>query len=308
MSLALLAGLVVAAPAGANFVAEATDPVGDSTGAGPGRDITAFALAYDREGQLAAAIRLNGSPAETRGFITIAAGTRTATGCNGYPAATFGSYTDEYDGGWLRLDTAGAPATARGDADKRGFDDAVQTFEAEAPELAGGRYDCAIALLSEPGNAANIYDTAGPVDLVGQPALSVRVRVPDRFSVGKPKRMVVRVTNSGDGPARGVRLQLGRARGLAATPRRRSLGTLAPGRTRTVRVKLRLSGRARDVTELGIRVREQRLVARGTVRLRLRRPSGGGGGGGGDFTPRSCVRYSPDISGQTGGSLILVPC
>lgn len=312
---AAIAGLVLAAPAApANFTATAEDPAGDASDASPGRDITAFGMDYDRRtGALKGIIRLRGAPGEEgRSLITLAVGMRTATGCDGYPAGILGSDSDEFGASWLRVDAPG-PATESGDADKRGFDDAVQTFSAETAALAGQPYQCAVALLSEPGNAANVYDTAGPVDLVGQPALSVRVKVPKRFTPGRANRMTVRVSNPGDGPATGVRLRLSRERGLSATPRRRSLPTLAPGARRTIRVKLRLSARARDVTDLGVQVRERRLVARGTVPLRLRRPSPGGGGGGGgdpdrDFTPRSCVRYSPDLSGETGGSLILVPC
>lgn len=310
-AVATIAGLVLAVPAAsANFVASAEDAAGDAGDPSAGRDITAFVVEYDREGRLAASITLRGAPDEqARSLITIAAGMRTATGCDDYPAAIFGSYTDEFGAGWLRIDAPGAPPAARGEADKRGFDDAVQTFSIEAPQLADRGYDCAVAILSEPGNAANVYDTAGPVDLVGQPALSVRVGVPKRFKPGEAKRLIVRVTNSGDGPARGVRVRLSRERGLAAAPRQRSLGTLAAGQRRTVRVRLRLSARARTVTDLGIQVRERRLVARGTVPLYLRRPSRPPRDGGDrDGSSRSCVRYSPDLSGQTGGSLILVAC
>jgi hypothetical protein len=167
-----------------------------------------------------------------------------------------------------------------------------------------------VAILSEPGNAANVYDTAGPVDLVGQPALSMRVTVPERFKPRRAKRIRITLKNTGDGPTGVVRLRLSRERGVAATPRRRSVGTLAPGARETVRIRLRLSGRARDVTDLGITVGDGRLVGRGTVPLRLRRPprKGGGGDPDRDFTPRTCTRWSPDPFGGSGGSLILVPC
>lgn len=32
------------------------------------------------------------------------------------------------------------------------------------------------------------------------------------------------------------------------------------------------------------------------------------GGGGGSQRPRTCVKYFPDLSGETGGSLGIVPC
>jgi hypothetical protein len=309
---AAIAVLALAPAAQANFIATIEDPAGDVADPSPGRDIAALTLDYDpRTGSMAGSIRMHAAPGdEARSLITLAAAKRTATGCDGYPAGVFGSYSYEFGASWLRLDAAGAPPVERGEADKRGFDDAVQTFEAEAPALAGQPFECVVAILSEPGNAANVYDTAGPVDLVGQPALSVRVSVPKRFKPRRAKRMKVRVTNTGDGPTASVQLRLSRERGLTAKPKRRSLPPLAPGARKTVRVKLRLSGRARDVTDLGITVRDRRLIARGTVSLRLRRPTRkrGGGGSDPDYTPQTCTRWSPDPFGGTGGSLILVPC
>jgi hypothetical protein len=99
--------------------------------------------------------------------VTLYAGTRTATGCDGVPAAGFGSYSDEYGASWKRIDdtTGAGPA---GDAEKVAYDDAVTRFEATDSELAGQRFDCVIATLTEPGNSANVYDTTGPIELVGQ--------------------------------------------------------------------------------------------------------------------------------------------
>lgn len=107
-----------------------------------------------------------------------------------------------------------------------------------------------------------------------------------------------------------MKLRLGRARGVRLSPRARSLGTIAPGKRKTIRVKVRFTTRARSLTKLALRASSGRLVAQGTLRLRVRtprRPSLGGGGGGSDL-PRTCNRYSPDPFGDTGGSLILVPC
>lgn len=105
-------------------------------------------------------------------------------------------------------------------------------------------------------------------------------------------------------------LRLGRARGLRLSPRVRPLGTIGAGKRKTVRVKLRFSDRARSLTELAVKASSGRLVAKGTLDLNVRtpRPRGGGGGGDGGDTPTLCNRYSPDPFGDTGGSLILVPC
>lgn len=302
----MLAALAVAAPATANFVATATDPAGDA--ADPGRDITAAGMAYDRRtGRLSAALRLRGTPS-TRSFITLVAGVRTATGCNGYPAAGFGSYSDELDASWLRLDGE-SRAGPRGEADKVGGGTTVQTFETEQRGLVGGRWSCVSATVTEPGNARTVYDSLGPFTLVGQPGLSLTVRgVPKRFERNRSRRLKIRVSNTGDGPARGVKVRLAKARGLRAAPRAKSLGTIAPGRHKTVSVRVKLVRGARTLTKLGVRAGAGKLVARRTVDLRLRTPRRRGGGGGGGGRGGSCVRFLPDLSGETGGSLILVPC
>jgi hypothetical protein len=298
------------ASARADFVATATDPSGDAADPSPGRDITSVGLAYNRkEGSLSGYVRFRGSPDGVPSLITLFASIRTATGCDGYPAGGFGSYSDEFGASWLRLDSATAPPAARGDADKRGFDSDVQTFEASDAALGGGPWDCAVATITEPGNAANVYDTTGPIELVGQPGLSVRVRAPKQFKRNRSQALQIRLSNPGDGPARRVKLRLGKARGLRLSPRAMSLGTLAAGERKTIRVKARFNDRARSLTELALKASSGKLVAKGTLRLSVHTPSRPSGGGGGQtHVPRVCNRYSPDPFGDTGGSLILVPC
>jgi NPCBM-associated, NEW3 domain of alpha-galactosidase len=302
------ASLLFVVPAHANFVARGSDPAGDASDASPGRDLTDIAVAYDRAtGALKGTIGLRGAPTDARSFLTLAAGTRTATGCDGYPAGVFGTYTDETDAGWFRLDAPGAPSAAHGDAEKIGYDDQVQDFSAEAPELAHQPFDCVTALVSEPGNAANVYDVAGPLDLLGRPALGLRLKgVPKRLKAGTERTVRLTISNTGDGPARAVKLQIERARGLHVKPRRRSLPALAPGARRTVRLELRLGQRARSETNLKVVARAGDLIVRGRAPIhRIEHGRSGGGGGG---TPSSCVQYSPDPFGTSGGALILVPC
>jgi hypothetical protein len=96
-------------------------PPCDATDASAGRDITAVGLAYDRRrGELVGAFRLRGEPShESSAFVSLFAGTRTPSGCNGFPAAGFGSFSDEFGASWLRLDDAAGNGPS-GDADKRG--------------------------------------------------------------------------------------------------------------------------------------------------------------------------------------------
>jgi hypothetical protein len=303
---AALLGLLASAPvAAANFVATAEDPAADSTDPSPGRDLTAIGLSYDRSGALFGTVRLRGEPTEeTPALVTLFAGTRTASGCNGTPAAGFGSDSTDFGARWLRLDdpTGNGP---RGDAAKVGTFSAVQEFEATEDQLAGQKLDCVIAMLSEPGNAANVYDTAGPLDLVAQPALALKIGgVPRKFASGRPRRIKLVLTNAGDAPTGSIRLKLSRARGLAVKAKR-TVKSIPPGGRRTVTATVTLGARARTITDLKVSASAGRLKVRAETELVLRKPGGGNGGGGGGGV---CTRWIPDLSGETGGSLILVPC
>jgi hypothetical protein len=302
--------LAGASAAQANFVASALDPAGDSADPNPGRDITAIGLSYDPDGgELLGGIRLGGDPVdEADALITLFAGSQTATGCDGVPAAGFGSYVSEFGASWLRFDDP-AHNGPRGEADKTGFGSQVQEFETTDPQLAGQRLDCVIATLSEPGNAANVFDVAGPLPLVGRPALSLRIGGVRRdFRPGRPRKVTLTLANDGHGPTGPVRLKLNRARGLTVKTRTR-LASIAPGRRAKVTARVTLSSRARDTTDLKVRATAGDLVARLEAPLQLQRPTKPNGGGGDeDFRPQTCTRWLPDPFGGTGGSLILVPC
>jgi NPCBM-associated, NEW3 domain of alpha-galactosidase len=304
--------LAGASAAAANFVATATDPAGDSADPNPGRDITAIGMSYEPDsGELLGGIRLGGEPVdEADASISLFAGTQTATGCDGTPAAGFGSTLHDFGARWLRLDdTAGSGP--RGDADKTGFGSQVQEFEITDAQLAGQPLNCVIATLNEPGNAANIYDVAGPLPLVGLPALRLKVGgVRREFRPGRPRKVTLTLANDGDGPTEPVRLKLSRARGMKVKLKTRSLKAIAPGRRAKVIATVTLKSRARDSTDLTVKAVAGDLVARQETTLRLRRPSkpGGGGGNGGGRPTQTCTRWLPDPFGGTGGSLILVPC
>ncbi len=176
LATAAAASLVPASVAAANFVGTATDPAGDAADPSPGRDITGVAMSYDRRsGELIGAVRLAGEPGATRAFVTVFAGTRTPTGCDGFPAAGFGTYNDELGATWLRLDAAGVTG-AKGETDKQGYGEAIQQFEVTDSRLAGQALDCVTATLTEPEDPATVSHTVAPVELAGQPELSMRLR------------------------------------------------------------------------------------------------------------------------------------
>jgi hypothetical protein len=131
-----------------------------------------------------------------------------------------------------------------------------------------------------------VYDTLGPIELVRQPALSMRVR-----GVGRPlkpnraRKLTITLANPGDAAISPVRLRLGRARGLQAKPATTSARAIDPGAKRTVTVKVTLTGRARNTTKVKLTASAGELVAREKLRFQLRRPSKPGGGNGGRDRP-----------------------
>ncbi len=88
------------------------------------------------------------------------------------------------------------------------------------------------------------------------------------------------------------------------------LTQIRPGSRKHVRVRVRLFRSAGTSADLKVIARSGKLRAGAETKLRLKLPKkpptgdGGGTGSGGGV----CVQYFPDLSGETGGSLGLVPC
>lgn len=308
---ALLIGLGAASPASANFVATGHDPAGDSLDPHPGRDIVAVALTYDRRtGRLQGGVRLRG---EARGDapanLTLFAGTRTATGCDGYPAIGFATQTDLRGADWVRLRAAGAPPAGTGTATKS-FEGAGEGYEATAGMLRAVRPNCVVAQLNEPGNPAVVYDVAGPYVLHKRPELEAKLgTLPPAMRPGQTRTVRLTLRNPGDASTGPLRLTVATSRGTGVKMPR-AIGGLRPGQKRVVRVKVTLGAKARTATTLRVTaVAKSGLKARDEGTLYLRRPSspgsgsGGGGGTGGDSGVQLCFRYTwlPPYS-------TLVPC
>lgn len=308
----MLAGSV-AATAQANYIGSVKDPAGDVTDGNPARDIVGMGMSYDRRtGDVFGVVELRADPQdETRSLLTLFAGIRTPTGCDGYPAVGFASDTDAFIADWLRLDRPTGPAALKGTALKRGTGTRTQRFETSEKQLGGRPLNCIIATLSEPGNPSNTYDTTGPVALTPQPALALRMgAVPKVMLPNRPRRIRLTVSNPGDAATGPVRIRFARARGLRTSPASFSLKSIPARGRRTATVRVRLTSGAKPTTAFKVTVKAGRLTVRDDEDLYLRRPrkKPSGGGGGGDRTPRLCNRYQADLSGQTGGSLVLVPC
>lgn len=308
--LALLACLPPAT-ARAGFSAAARDPAGDATAPEPGRDLLAAGIGYDRRsGLVAGAVALRGEPVGAGSFLHIQLGRMTDGRCEGPPVIGLGSFTDEFGASWLRFAAPGQ-VTARGDVDKRGGGQTVQTFEATSRALRGIRPDCALALLADPSDSTVVYDVVGPFALLPRPGLAVRVGgLPDDLRRGRSYRLSVTVSNPGEARTGPVTVRLRRARGFAGSPRSVRLRAVRPGGRATARFTIRPGSRAGYATDLVVTARAGRLAASAERKVHVttpdrpsRRGGGGGSGGGG-----ACIQYFPDLSGDTGGSLGLVPC
>lgn len=310
----LLTLLAAALPAGARaaFTATVRDPAGDATSPDPGHDLLAASVGYDRRtGFVAGAVQLRAAPREGRAFLHFQIGRLVGGRCEGTPVLGIGSYTDDFDATWLRF-AAPDQVTARGEADKDGRNQPVQSFEARARALRGLRPDCALVLLSEPTDSANVYDAIGPFRLVPRPGLSMRLGgVPEDVRSGRSYTLKVTVTNPGEARTPPIQVRLRRAKGIAGTPKTVRLKPLRPGARATARFTIRPRENARFATELDVTATSGQMRVAGTRKIYVSTPSppsrGGGGGGGGEGS-RLCVRFIPDLSGESGGSLGLVPC
>lgn len=311
MMLVLAGGLLLAPNAGAAFIAETTDPAGDSTSSHPGRDLRGAGIGFDQKtGFMVGVIALRGSPGDGGGsFLTIYAGMRTATGCNGYPAGGFGAMTDGWDAIWVRHNRPGQ--TAHGEADKSGYMSDVQTFEVRTRQLAGRKWNCLAATLTDPDNPDVVYDRIGTVGFRGLPSLRMNIqKVRRAVPVNRARRIKVIVANPGDAPLRGATVRFAGDRGVKVSPRLRRLGVVRPGKRRAVFVRVRPRKAAGTSADLKATVRAGKLVARSTRTFKVKQPrrKSSGGGGGNSGGSGVCVQYFPDISGETGGSLGMVPC
>lgn len=293
-------------------MAEGTDPAGDATTGHPGHDITRFSLAYDpRRGTLAGTVQLAGSPHwEHPAFLLLVAGMRTATGCNGFPAGGF--LTELYDAraSWLRM--TGPDSGIDGAAEKRGAGSAVQTFEVTNRKLRHTRWNCLSASVVDRDDANIVYDSATVYGFRGMPELALRVpEIRRPLRAGQTRWLRITVSNPGDGPLRNVRLRINRPRGVKIAPQARLIRRIKPRGKATVTVRLTMTRRANNLNRLRITARAGQLVASEATSVARRRPQAtprpGGGGGGGDGS-QTCLRFVPDLSGTTGGSLVMVPC
>lgn len=106
-------------------------------------------------------------------------------------------------------------------------------------------------------------------------------------------------------------MRLARVKATSARPRALTLRSIAPGKRRTATITVRFGARAPFSPDLEVTATAGRLSVEETVSTSVSQPDRGGSGGGGDDGGGGsgvCTRWFPDFSGETGGSLGLVPC
>ncbi len=310
--------LAAVAPAQAAYAGTGSDPAGDATDGNPAHDIVGFGASYGpADGTLVGLVRLAGSAAAASNDarVHVMAGHRTPGGCVGYPAVGFRAYltVDSGSARWLRFAVPLDPRPEDGFA-RREDTDGRRTlrFEITDKRIAKLRIDCAMAWTTDDKAPDVPLDMTAPVGLRAQPELVTELgRLPASQRVGQRRTVRVVLRNPGHKSTGRIRLSVANARGLSVQ-HPRTVASLKPGARRTVTLTTSLTRRAKPTTRLRVTATAGDLRARVDGQLRRGSESSrGGSGSGGSGTnppPRLCNRWMPDISGNTGGSLVLVPC
>jgi hypothetical protein len=250
-------------------VAETRDEAGDSTTGRAAHDLLGAGIGFDRKtGHMVAVIRLRGEPnAFNRAFMSVYAGFWTPNGCSGFPLAGFGSYTDSFNATWFRQDTA--ESAKHGGAGKVGDREKIQKLWIKERRLAGRKWNCLNAALTDPDDPSVIYDQIKSVSIKGQPELMLKMpRVRRAIPPNQVRKLRIVIRNPGDGPLRNLRLRFPRVRGLKVAPRALRVKSIRPHTRRAVTVRVRLSRAAGAKTTLRVLARSGKLKAPGRVTLR----------------------------------------
>lgn len=296
---------VGATSASAAFVGTVSDPAGDQVI--PGRDITSVAFSYSRSGRMSAQIRTRAGAGDDRSVMVSAwAGTMGPDACNVYPAVGFTGSAGGADARWHLL--RGVDDTDWGFADRDGGGGTALTrFSTTSSQLRGLRPNCLTATIHDADDAAIIHDTVVPVRLRPVAELEARLgKLPAVVRPGKTYPIRVVLTNPGDAPTGRLRVGAAAVRGLKVVPR--DVPSIRAGGRRIVAVPVSVTSRARTSTPLRITVAAGPLKSRVEGSLYVAGPRPTGGRRAGTPAPRLCNRWMPDLSGQTGGSLVLVLC
>ena len=299
-----------AAPAGATvFAGSGADPAGDSTGPGPGQDIVGVEASYDDAGTVTASLTLAGAPDPLFFYLQVGKRSGTACGppfaaLGGYTDGTTGVWgldTDGPDdfaadghvtraGSKVTIAVASARLAGRAPDCVTGYVQGKADGDPVVDEV--GQPAALVASASPeptpdppgPGPApvptptpapapapAPVQQTSTPKKQKAVAQLAVTVSgIPSTIRRNRTMSLRVKVANTGTATATGVKLKVGAARGLSATPKAITIKTLKAGRSTTRRVRVRLTAKARTTTSLTLKATgARRLAATGRLALRI---------------------------------------
>lgn len=305
--------LAAGAPAHAAYVGTGGDPTGDATDGNPAHDIVGFGASYGpADGSLVGVLRLAGRAGGANEYVRahVMVGFRTPSGCNGFPAVGLQTYPSA-EGAlvrWVRFGAADDPRPKDGFGRQQVLDGGhTLRFEVSDTDVAGLKADCAVAWTVNEQTPGVLVDTASATVLRAQPELVAEAgKMPPSQRVGQRRKVRVVLRNPGHAKTGRIRLSVAKARGLSVQ-HPKTIASLKPGAKRTVTLTTSLTSSAKASTRLRVTASAGDLRAR--VDGRLRRAGTSGGSGSGQPTPpQTCNRWMPDLSGETGGSLVLVPC
>jgi hypothetical protein len=308
-----LAALVFAAPGQASFAGSATDPEGDATDGHAAHDIVGFgALHSPGSGTLTGVIQLAGASADGGDSVQagISVARRTPDGCPAYPAVGLASVI-RTGGPSVRWSWMAGAAPSSSDDDGYGRRETLENgrllrFEVSDDRLKEGRFDCVLAWTNHSRTPETQIDVTSVTPMTAQAELTATLRgVPKRQKAGQRRTVRLVLHNPGHARTGKIRISVGKQRGLSVR-HARTVSPLGPGARRSVRVTTSLSPRSTSPTTT-LRV----TASAGSLKTRAEgvlRRTGSAGGSGGSHTPQLCNRWLPDITGNSGGSLTLVPC
>ena len=294
VALALLGALATPAQATVRQ-GTATDPAGDQAGGGAGSDIVSVGAQADDAGEtVAIGVGLSAAPGSSYVFGLV--GTRNGNSCDAR-FVLFGGRPSTGEAYYVRDGASSQASPARMDVEGR----IVTLGATDAAQLAVP-FDCAAALVSADANARDVLDDADLVALVADapPAATpaptptptpapptttahvAPVAVPKAAKLsaslgGAPaiirrnRTLTLRLVLADDGSkaTSAITVSVAQARGLSVARSRVKVARLKPAEKRTVKLRVRLTRRARVTTPVRVTVRAGSLKATSSLLLRI---------------------------------------
>ncbi|WP_445151231.1 CARDB domain-containing protein [Baekduia sp. Peel2402] len=308
-TLTLAAAAACAAPAGATtYSGSGTDPAGD--GPAPARDIASVEAAYDDAGTVSASLTFGADPDPLFFYLQVGSLSGPTCGppfaaLGGYTDATSGVWGLSGDAdGDLQSDaritragskvtitatssrlSGGAPNCVTGQVstkDGQTLYDSVNTPAGLTAQVAPPTTTTTTTPAPPPPAATTPAPAPAPTPAPTQQTvaasapkkvaqLAVTVSgVPSEIKRNHTMSLKVKVANTGTAAATGVKLMVGAARGLSATPKAITVKTLKAGKSTTRRVKVNLTKKAKTTTTLTLKASgAKKVAATGRVALRI---------------------------------------